>query len=161
MNNEIHRLVFVVADRRVAAETAGEGLDARTSLEVNVIFTDEKRARAALKCAGALARSLQAHLNLVVVKQVPLAFPLERPPIPVSFTEEKLHEFASEGLQGPMDTTVQLYYCRNRLKGLLQALKPKSLVVIGGRRKLWPTKESRLAATLRAEGHQVIFPTDK
>lgn len=161
MNSEIHRLVFVVADRHVAVDAVGEEFDARTPLEVNVIFTDEKRARAALKCAGALAQGLQARLNLVVVKQVPLAFPLERPPIPFSFTAGKLYEFVSEGLQGRMDTTVQLYYCRNRLKGLLQALKPKSLVVIGGSRKVWPTKESRLAAILRTKGYQVIFPTDK
>jgi hypothetical protein len=161
MNSEIHRLVFVVPERRAALDADPEEVDTRESLEVNVLFTTERHACTALKVAGALAQNLNAHLSLVVVKEVPLGFPLDRPPVAISFTQQRLYDFASQGLQGPLDTTVRLYYCRKIMQGLLQALKPKSLVVIGGRKKLWPTKESRLAKILRARGYQVIFPTDK
>ncbi len=161
VNQGIHKLVFVVPDRHPGINAAPEESDARASLEVNVLFTTEKHASAALKAAGALAQNLNAHLNLVVMKEVPLGFPVDKPPVSVPVTQRRLFEFASRGIQGPLETTVRLYYCRNKLQGLLQALRPKSLVVIGGSRRLWPTAESRLARILRAEGHQVIFATDK
>ena len=161
MNNEIHRLVFVVPERHAATIEVPEEVDTEAALEVNVIFTTEKHACTALKVAGTLAQSLNAHLNLVAVKEVPLAFPIDRPPVAIPFTQRRLYELASQGVQGPLDTTVRLYYCRNKLQGLLQALRPKSLVIIGGSERLWPTKETRLAKILRARGHQVIFPTDK
>ena len=161
MNSAIHRLVFVVPERHLVASEVLEEIDTDASLEVNVVFTTEKHARKALRVAGELAQNLNAHLNLVAVKQVPLAFPIDRPPVEIPFTQRRLYEFASQGVQGPLDTTVQLLYCRNKLAGLLQALKPRSLVIIGGSDRLWPTMESRLAKFLRAKGHQVIFPTDK
>jgi len=161
MNDEIHRLVFVVPERRADVDAIPEDTQTRESLEVNVLFTTEKHASAALKVAGALAQNLNAHLNLVAVKEVPLGFPLDRPPVAIPFTQQRLYDFASQGVQGPIDTTVRLYYCRKKLQGLLQALTPKSLVVIGGNERPWPTKESRLAKILRNRGHQVIFPTDK
>jgi hypothetical protein len=161
MNSEIRRLVFVVPERREALDAVPEELDTRATLEVNVIFTTEKHACAALKVAGALAQNLNAHLNVVAVKEVPLGFPLDRPPVAIPFTQRRLYDLANQGVQGPLDTTVRLYYCRKKLQGLLQALTPKSLVVIGGNERLWPTKESRLARILRDRGHQVIFPTDK
>lgn len=129
--------------------------------EVSVLFTNEKHARSALRLAGALAQDLSARINLVVVKEVPLAFPVDQPPVAVSFTVQRLLEFASEGEQGPLDTTVQLCYCRNKPQAMAQVLKPRSLVIIGGRKRWWRREEDRLAKLLRAKGHQVIFPTDK
>jgi hypothetical protein len=161
LNSEIHRFVFAVPERHAATSEVPEEIDTEALLEVNVIFTTDKRACAALKVAGALALNLNAHLNLVAVKEVPLAFPIDRPPVDIPFTQRRLYELAGQGVQGPLDTTVRLYYCRNKLQGLLQALKPKSLVVIGGQKRLWPTREDRLAKILRAKGHQVIFATDK
>jgi hypothetical protein len=161
MNSEIDRLVFVVPERHAATSEVPEEVDTATSLEVNVIFTTERYACTALKVAGTLAQNLNAHLNLLAVKEVPLAFPIDRPPVAIPFTERRLYEFANQGVQGPLETTVRLYYCRNQLQGLLQALKPKSLVIIGGRKRFWPTKENRLAKILRVKGHQVIFSTDK
>jgi hypothetical protein len=138
LNSGINRFVFVVPERHAATSEVPEEIDTEASLEVNVIFTTEKHACTALKVAGSLAQNLNAHL-----------------------TKRRLYELASQGVQGPLDTTVRLYYCRNKLQGLLQALKPKSLVIIGGSERLWPTKTSRLVRILRGKGHQVIFPTDK
>jgi hypothetical protein len=161
LNSGINRFVFVVPERHAATSEVPEEIDTEASLEVNVIFTTEKHACTALKVAGSLAQNLNAHLNLVAVKEVPLGFPIDRPPVAIPFTQRRLYELASQGVQGPLDTTVRLYYCRNKLQGLLQALKPKSLVIIGGSERLWPTKTSRLVRILRGKGHQVIFPTDK
>jgi hypothetical protein len=36
-------------------------------------------------------------------------------------------------------------------------LSPRSLVIVGGRKRRWPTAEERLARQLRRNGHEVIF----
>jgi len=72
------------------------------------------------------------------------------------YTEQRLLDLAYRGAQGPLETSVQLYLCRDKRQALLRALKPKSLVVIGGKARWWPTKESKLAGVLRSIGHQVV-----
>lgn len=142
--------------RSVTQDRAAEA-GPSTDLEVNVIFTDDEGTLTALKTAGALAHDLRARINLLVFQVVPLAFPLTRPPVSIPLTEQRLLDLACQGAQGPLDTDVHLYLCRDKRQVLLQVLTPKSLVVIGGRRRSWPTRESRLARTLRSKGHQVIF----
>lgn len=158
MRIQIARTLLDLRELSVTQYRAAD-INPNNELEVNVLFTNEKRARTALRFAGALAQNLNARINLVVVKEVPLAFPVDRPPVAVSFTARRLLEFAGEGVQGPLDTTVQLCYCRNKPQALIRVLRPKSLVIIGGRKRWWPTKEGRLAKMLRAKGHQVIFAT--
>jgi hypothetical protein len=126
-------------------------------LEVNVVFTDTQGTLAALKTAGELARELDAKIKLIHPLAVPYAYPLERPPVPVAFTEKSLLNLACQGEAEPLATVVNFYLCRNRLQTLLEVLQPRSLVVIGGKRRWWPTAESRLAKALRSQGHQVIL----
>ena len=126
-------------------------------LEVNVIFTDHKGTLSALSTAGALAHQLQAHINLLVPRVVPLAFPLASPPVSIQFTERRLLDLARQGAQSSVVISVQLYLCRDPRLCLLEALNPQSLVVVGGRERWWPTKETRLARMLQFAGHQVIF----
>jgi hypothetical protein len=147
-------------EERVAQDRADD-LNPSHVLEVSVLFTDAEHARPALRLAGRLAQGLNAHINLVVVKEVPLAFPVDRPPVTIRFTERRLSEFVSEGVQGPLDTTVQLCYCRDKRQALACVLKPKSLVIIGGRKRRWPTTEESVAKFLVSKGHRVIFAADR
>jgi hypothetical protein len=125
--------------------------------EINVIFTDRRGTLGALETAGALAHQLRAHINLLVPRVVPYAFPLASPPVSIQFTERRLLDLALRGAQGPMVISLQLYLCRDRRLCLLEALKPQSLVVVGGRVRWWPTRETKLARMLQFAGHQVIF----
>ena len=126
------------------------------AIEVNVIFTDSESTLAALKMAGSLACNLGARINLVAAQVVPLVFPLTRPPVAVDYTEQRLLDLAYRGAQGPLETSIQLHLCRDKRQALLRALKPKSLVVIGGKSRWWPTKERKLAEVLRSKGHEVV-----
>jgi len=146
---------FVERWERSPEETA-EGR-ASTELELNVAFTDSDSTLAALRMAGNLALDVGARINLLVAHVVPFQFPLTRPPVDVAFTEQRLLDLAYKGAQGPLDTVIHFYLCRDRRQALLQALKPNSLVVIGGRKRWWPTWESKLARMLRGQGHEVIF----
>ena len=126
-------------------------------LEVSVIFTDAPGTLAALRAAGTLADGLGTRIKLVVPLAVPYAFPLDRPPVPVAFTEKLLLDLACRAVQAFLETAICLYLCRDRLQTLLEVLEPHSLVVIGGRKHWWPTAETRLAQALRSKGHQGVF----
>jgi hypothetical protein len=130
----------------------GEGRDA--ALNITVVFTSVRGTSAALRSAAALAMTLGARINLVVLQIVPYPLPLTSPPVLVDFSEGQLRNIASES---PVDTTVLLYMCRDRLVTLPAVLKPHSLVILGGRGRWWLNPERSLARTLRRAGHDVIF----
>jgi hypothetical protein len=123
-------------------------------LEVAVVFTHVAPTVAALKQAGALADRLGARIKLVVPQIVPDRLPLESPPVLIEFSERRFREIA---MASPVETSVQIYLCRDPLETLKSVLPPRSLVVIGGRRRWWPTREKSLARQLRRAGHEVIF----
>jgi hypothetical protein len=59
--------------------------------------------------------------------------------------------------QSPVETSVRIFLCRDRVETLKSVLGPRSLVVLGGRSRWWPTAEKLLARNLRRAGHEVIF----
>ncbi len=123
-------------------------------LNMAVVFTSTAATVAALKKAGALAESLSARITLVVPQIVPFPLPLESPPVLLEFSERRFRQIAEDS---PVETTVQIYLCRDRNETLRAVLAPRSLVVVGGRRRWWHTAEQRLARQLRRAGHEVIF----
>ena len=155
MDRETNHIMLALGERSITQRAAEA--DRKSEIQINVVFTDTDGTLAALKLAGNLACNLGARIHLHVPQVVPLHFPLMRPPISIAFTEQRLLELAYRGAQGPLETAVHLYLCRNKRQCLLKALKPHSLVVIGGRRRWWPTAENRLARLLRSKGHQVLF----
>jgi len=123
-------------------------------LEVVVLHTTTKGTLQALRTAAALAQGLAARIRLLVPQTVPYPLPLASPSIPKDFTERRFRTVASEVA---IETYIDIRLCRDRRVLLESALKPRSLVVLSGRRSWWPTSESRLARRLRHLGHQVVF----
>jgi len=123
-------------------------------LNVAVVFTTVASTLAALKKAGTLATELNTHITVLVPQVVPYPLPLESPPVLLEWNERRIRVMAEES---PVETTVKLYLCRDRLAALLTALQPRSVVVIGGHKRWWPTSETRLARKLRSAGHEVIL----
>ncbi len=136
-----------------SSEDARRGGNGR--LEVNVLFTDPKWTRAALRTAGALARDLNATVRVLAMQAVPFALPLTQPPVPIPVMEKLLLRIAEQEDQGPIEINLHLYLCRDRLDTLAKVLERNSLVVIGGRRG-WLSDASCMARKLRSRGHQVI-----
>lgn len=128
--------------------------DSDQTLNVAVVFTSVHATLAALKEAGELASHLGARITLIVPEVVPFATVLETPLVQVEFNE---HRFRVIAHQSPVETNVQIYLCRDRFAVLRSALKPGSIVVLGGRRRWWPTKDELLARDLRRAGYEVIF----
>ncbi len=124
------------------------------ALSITVVFTSARGTSAALKSAAALADTLSASISLVVLQVVPYPLPLASPPVLLDFSESQVRAIAEES---PVETTVLLYLCRDAQVTLPMVLKPRSLVVIGGRKRWWPNPERSLARRLRRAGHDVIF----
>ena len=123
-------------------------------LNIAVVFTSVEATLAALREAAALAQSLRARIQLVVPQVVPYPLPLESPPVLVEFSERRFRVVAAESL---VETSVQIYLCRNRFDTLSSFLKRGSIVVLGGPKKWWPTKDELLARRLRNAGYEVIY----
>ena len=128
--------------------------EADQKLSIAVIFTSVESTLAALKEAGTLASSLGARITLLVPQVVPYPLPLESPPVLLEFNERRFRLIAS---QSPVETTVRIYLCRDGLEILTNVLSPGSIVVIGGQKRWWPTREKKLARQLRRAGHEVFF----
>ncbi len=123
-------------------------------LSVAVIFTSVDATLAALRKAGALANRLRGRITLLVPQVVPYPLPLTSPPVLLDWNEKRFRVLAGES---PIETTILIYLCRDRLETLSTVLSSRSLVVVGGRKRWWPTAEQRLAQKLRRAGHEVVF----
>jgi len=134
------------------------GVEVDQQLKIAVVFTSVESTLAALKEAGNLAGSLGARITLVVPQVVPFPLPLETPPVLVEFNENRFRVMASES---PVETSVQIFLCRDRFETLAAVLKPGSIVVVGGRKRWWPTKDEVLARQLRRAGYEVLFKETK
>ena len=124
-----------------------------SKLDISVVFTSVDATLTALQEAGHLAASLRGRITLIVPQIVPYPLPVTSPPVLVDFNERRLRVIASNCR---VETRVSIYLCRNALETLQTVLKPHSLVIIGSRKRWWPTAEKRLAAKLRHLGHQVV-----
>jgi hypothetical protein len=123
-------------------------------LNISVVFTSVESTLIALKEAGNLANSLGASIMLLVPQVVPYPLDLETPPVLVEFNENRFRVIAK---QSPVETSVQIYLCRDRFEALTAVLKPGSIVVLGGKKRWWPTEDQRLARRLGRAGYEVIF----
>src|SRR5207249_3899642 len=92
---------------------ARPGAEEAQRLSIAVISTSIESTIAAMKRAGASASSLGARITLVVPQVVPYPLPLESPPVLVEFNENRYRAIASES---PVETTVRIYLCRDRLE---------------------------------------------
>ncbi len=128
--------------------------EAGQKLNVAVVFTSMEATLAALKEAGRLASSLGARITLLVPQLVPYPLPIESPPVLIDFNEKRFRIIAGES---PVETRVQIYLCRNQFETLASVMNPGSLVVLGGKKRWWPTRENSLASKLRQIGHEVVF----
>ena len=154
MINRHHEILTSLSGKAITGKSALTF--ASGPLELDVIFTDPQTTSAALTFAQSFARELGAHICLRATIAVPLQFPLDRSPVSVAFVQEALRNLVSQLDGYTFEPTVHLYLCRDRVPTLLQVLRRNSLVVLGGRKRWWPTAASRLARALRAEGHRVI-----
>jgi hypothetical protein len=147
------------AAKRHAPITSGQtvGEQGPSRLEINLIFTDQQATLSALEAVESLARDLGACIRLRATIVIPYSLPVDESPVSIPFLERCVFDLSSRLERDGFEATANLYVCRDRVETLLQVLRPNALVVIGGKKRWWPTDASRLARVLRSAGHRVVF----
>jgi hypothetical protein len=150
--------VHTLATTKTAAEADTSGLapggKGGRGQEVIVLFTTHAGTVAALKMASQLSATLCARLKVLILYVVPLTLPLERRALPEGFLENQVRALRRDF---PEEISTDLHLCRHPRQILHEVLLPHSLIVLGGRKRWWPSEEQRLARMLRKEGHRVIL----
>lgn len=123
-------------------------------LEVKVLFTTHDGTIAALKLANTLSSQLGRHAVVLLLYPVPYTLPLSWPAVSKEYLEESIRALERES---PSEITVRIYLCRSPRRSLSRILPPRSLIVVGGRKRWWGSAEQRVARRLAREGHEVIF----
>ena len=98
---------------------------------VNVLFTTVDETFAAVRVAAAIGGVMSAPLTLLDLRAVPYPLSVDAPvgPSPIE-TGGFVDRVQAEGIS----LRVRVYVCRDRDRALPMALRPHSLIVIGGRR---------------------------
>ena len=120
--------------------------DAHPELEIFVIFTDHSRTLAALRMADHSGKKLDARLWLLMPYEVPYALRSTRPAVPVGSLEEQLRALASKI---PVATATHICLCRDKCRTVRLILKPRSIMILGGRKRWRPTAGNRLASVAK------------
>jgi hypothetical protein len=123
-------------------------------LSITVVFTTVAATLMALEQGGQLAQQLGARTRILVPHVVPYPLPIDRPPVDPEF---RLRRFRTLSVEGAIETQIEVRLCRDSDQTVMQGLPPRSVVLIGGRKRWRPTRERRLAKRLALAGHHVIF----
>ena len=124
---------------------------------MTVIATTAEGTTSALNEARRLARDLDAHITLLKTKVVPFRFPLDKPPVSLDFTIKQQCSLVLRSSAREEDVTIRTCLCRDQEACLRSALRRRALVVIGGSRHWWMSREERLESALHRLGHHVMF----
>jgi len=126
-------------------------------LSVNIVYTGPQTTLPALRAADSLARDLRATVHIRAMISVPRQLAMEFAFSSIQFLKRLIGDLVERVGSERSEYVLHIYLCRSRIETLLQVLRPPSLLVIGGRRRLWPTAESRLSKAAISAGHSVAF----
>jgi hypothetical protein len=121
-------------------------------VSVVVLFTSTRRTLKALEKAEGLAKSLGARILVVAAQIVPFPAPLDQPPVSFEFV---IRQFQM-AVQNKEEIKVSAFVCRDQFEAYKCILNRNSPIVIGIKKRWWPTREKRLARKLRSSGYQII-----
>jgi hypothetical protein len=108
--------------------------------------------RVALDEANRMGEGLNAIVRLVKVQVVPYPLELNQPPVHIDFLRNQLARFRSE-----LPVAGEVRLAREFEAGLVGTLGPDSVVILASGKRLWRTRNERLAASLGRAGHQVVL----
>jgi len=131
-------------------EAGGAGAE----IEIVVPYTERTLTAAVLQRATVLTAGLTAAIRLVAVHAIPYPQPFHCPAALHAHLVEQLVDLAS---RCPLAVEPQVVLARYRDDGFRHVLKPASIVLVGSRKRFWPTREEKLARALARDGHMVVL----
>lgn len=131
--------------------------EASQELVVNVIYTGETETLAALRSAARFAARLGARVCLDVLHVVPFPRELDDPQVQLPALRARYSNLVAAA---DVEAEVHIFLCRSSREAAKQLFAKPSIVVLGGKERPWPTRESRLGKLFEKLGHKVLFVTN-
>jgi hypothetical protein len=122
--------------------------------DVYVVFTTIDQTLRAVRVARRLADAMGSGVTVVHFQSVDFGAPLEDP---VGISPVETDDFTSRLEAEGAPIRVRVWVCRDARRAISLALGAHALVVVGGRRRWWPTRSGRWQRRLEAQGHFVVF----
>jgi hypothetical protein len=144
------------AAQRPASAEPGELSPGRSKFAVHVVFTTWPGTLAALRTAAQQSRLLDPRIIVWFFQQVPRQFSTVSPPVSTDFIQRRLRAMARKCCPD-IETEIRICLCTNQWECMKAAFTPDNVVVAGGKRRWWRSREQRMAAFLRSYGCRVLF----
>lgn len=122
------------------------------TLEVVVPYTSPEVTAKVVEHAAVLSAGLNVSLRLVALYVAPYPSELRCPEAMEQHLTGRLAELSERTC---LPSCAQIVVSRDRAEGFRQALRPGSAVLLGSRKRLWRTREQKLARELTRQGHHV------
>jgi hypothetical protein len=135
----------------------GSGTEQTPPMSVNVVYSSPEATITALRAAEALTRELNATVHIRAMIAVPRQLAIDSAFTAAQFFYRLISDLVERVGSKDCEYVLHIYVCRCRIETLLKVLGPSSILVIGGRRRFWPTAESRLSKAAISAGHSVAF----
>lgn len=130
-------------------------LPEQAELDLVVPFITPELTQAALNAATRMGKGLRAAVRLIRIQLVPYPLDSNQSPVFMDFLQEQMAQFRSE-----LPTNLEIRLAREFEPALRNTLTRDSVVILATRKRLWPTRTERLAASLRRHGHTVVLVSE-
>ena len=121
---------------------------------VYVLFTTIDATFAAARIGHDFAAALAVPLKLVHVRAVPYPLAVDAP---AGLSPLQTDEFLERLDAARVNTEIRVVLCRDERRALPSAVPARSLIVLAGQRRWWPTRSGRWHRLLESAGHYVVF----
>jgi len=148
--------LFRASGGRTASDRPGRRSTGRAPQQVYVLYTDVEETLCAVRVADQLASAIGGGVTVIHFRMFGFAEPLDHP---AGLSPVETDAFKARLAAVDCDARVRVCLCRNAREALRSVLDRHSLVVIGGRRRWWPTPSNHWRRMLEAEGYVVVFVT--
>ena len=146
--------------QRPASAEPGELSPDHSEFAVHVVFTTWPGTLAALQTAAQQARLLDPRIIVWFFQQIPSQFSTASPPVSTDFLKRRLRAMARKCCPD-VETEIHICLCTNQWECMKAAFALDNLVVAGGKKRWWRSREQRMAAFLRSSGCRVLFVPTK
>lgn len=138
----------------IVGEIKPPAINDRSGLPMCIVYTSMNRTLKALEKILEFANPIRTSIEIVAVHTVPFMLSLDEPPVPFKFIIRSLEKLVA---RFPEQTRISAYLCRDSLEALKRVLDHHCPVVMGIKKRWWPTRDQRLARKLRRAGYNVII----
>ena len=137
-----------------ASGRAGREMAPWAPQQVYVLFTSPEETLVAVRVAKRLASAVGGGVTVIHFRSIGFGAPLEHP---AGLSPAETDAFRARLAAEDCDAGVRVWLCRDARQAIRSVIDERSLVVIGGRRRWWPTPSNRWRRMLEEDGYPVVF----